>query len=291
GPPLSGSANSCQGVNAAGDPVIFFFGGKDADGNENAEVYEYNLTNGETTLRGPMPQPIVNGAKAQLPVVPPSKQQFGNNWLVFGGLSDSIPTNNTYGFTPISPPDTITLVTPMDSVFADSVMMIWNPAEPLQATHYQLQVACDSAMTIFLADTVVIDTSYLVKELSNNTDYWWQVRGYNAGGWGPYNIPIHFLVNFVVSIDDPHQNSTLNLTAAPNPFHDYISISFSLLEPQQVTCALYNIRGEKIDILFSELFPSGINVYDWNIQNLKSGVYFLKLQTQQTKEIQKIIHL
>ncbi|MCD6329510.1 MAG: T9SS type A sorting domain-containing protein [Candidatus Cloacimonetes bacterium] len=94
-----------------------------------------------------------------------------------------------------------------------------------------------------------------------------------------------------VSADDPHQNSTLNLTAAPNPFHDYISISFSLLEPQQVTCALYNIRGEKIDILFSELFPSGINVYDWNIQNLKTGVYFLKLQTQQTKEIQKIIHL
>ena len=94
-----------------------------------------------------------------------------------------------------------------------------------------------------------------------------------------------------VSADDPHQNSTLNLTAAPNPFHDYISISFSLLEPQQVTCALYNIRGEKIDILFSELFPSGINVYDWNIQNLKTGVYFLKLQTQQTEEIQKIIHL
>ena len=291
GPPLSGSANSCQGVNAAGDPVIFFFGGKDADGNENAEVYEYNLTNGETTLRGPMPQPIVNGAKAQLPVVPPSKQQFGNNWLVFGGLSDSIPTNNTYGFTPISPPDTITLVTPMDSVFADSVMMIWNPAEPWQATHYQLQVACDSAMTIFLADTIVTDTSYLVKELINNTDYWWQVRGYNAGGWGPYNNPVHFLVNFVVSIDDdPHQNSTLALTTSPNPFNDHISISFSLQEPQQVTCSLYNMKGEKIQTLFSGQSPVGFNEHEKNIVNLRSGVYLIKLQSQNSEEIQKIIH-
>ena len=201
GPPNGPGCCTSRGVNAAGEPVVFIFGGKDINGNEMSDVYEYNLYGGELTQRGDMPQPIVNGADAQLPVVPPGKQQFGNNWLVFGGLSGGIPTNNSYAFTPISAPDTITVVSPMDSVFADSVMMIWNPAEPWQATHYQLQVASDSAMTIFFADTIVTDTSYLVKELINNTDYWWQVRGYNAGGWGPYNDPVHFLVEYVTSSD------------------------------------------------------------------------------------------
>ncbi|MCD6329919.1 MAG: T9SS type A sorting domain-containing protein [Candidatus Cloacimonetes bacterium] len=291
GPPNGPGCCTSRGVNAAGEPVVFIFGGKDINGNEMSDVYEYNLYGGELTQRGDMPQPIVNGADAQLPVVPPGKQQFGNNWLVFGGLSGGIPTNNSYAFTPISAPDTITVVSPMDSVFADSVMMIWNPAEPWQATHYQLLVASDSAMTIFFADTIVTDTSYLVKELINNTDYWWQVRGYNAGGWGPYNNPVHFLVNFVVSIDDnPHQNSTLALTTSPNPFNDHISISFSLQEPQQVTCSLYNMKGEKIQTLFSGQSPVGFNEHEKNIVNLRSGVYLIKLQSQNSEEIQKIIH-
>jgi len=306
GPPNGPGCCTTRGVNAAQEPVVFIFGGKDINGNEMNQTWEYNLYGGELSQRGDMPQPIVNGANSKLPVEPPgyrysellgrddlrTRQQYNNDWLVFGGLSDSIPTNNSYTFTPISPPDTITVVAPLDSVFADSVLMRWHPAEPWQATHYQLQVASDSAMTILHADTVVTDTSYLVKELINNTDYWWQVRGYNAGGWGPFNTPVHFLVTYVVSVDDdPHQNSTLGLIVSPNPFHGHISISFSLPESQRVTCALYNIRGEKIETMLSEQCPAGMNEYEKNIQDLNSGVYFLKLQTQQTKEIQKIIHL
>jgi len=306
GPPNGPGCCTTRGVNAAGEPVVFTFGGKDVNGNEMNEVWEYNIYYGESTQRGNMPQPIVNGAAAKLPVIPPSfkhslplgwtvkstRQQFGNNWLEFGGLTDSIPTNYNYTFTPISPPDTITVVAPLDSVFADSVLMRWHPSEPWQATHYQLQVAGDSTMTIFLADTVLTDTTYLVKELSNNTDYWWRLRGYNAGGWGPFNIPVHFLVTYVVSTDDdPHHNSTLGLTVSPNPFHGHISISFSLPESQQVTCALYNIRGEKIETMLSGQCPSGINIQEYDIQNLNSGVYFLKLHTQKSEEITKIIHL
>ena len=59
---------------------------------------------------------------------------------------------------------------------------------------------------------------------------------------------------------------------------------------QTVIYELFNIRGEKIDMLFSAQCSSGINTHECEIQNLKSGVFFLKLQTQKTEEIQKIIH-
>jgi len=54
---------------------------------------------------------------------------------------------------------------------------------------------------------------------------------------------------------------------------------------------LFNIRGEKIETLLSEQCPAGINEHEENIQNLRRGVYFLKLQTQNSEEIQKNIHL
>ncbi len=94
-----------------------------------------------------------------------------------------------------------------------------------------------------------------------------------------------------VSIDDPYQDNALKLTVAPNPFMNDISVSFLLPEQEKVSCELFDIRGKKIETMLSGQCPAGINIQECDIKNLKSGVYFLKLQTQQTKEIQKIIHL
>ncbi|MCD6329918.1 MAG: T9SS type A sorting domain-containing protein [Candidatus Cloacimonetes bacterium] len=313
GPPLTGYACSAVVQNAQGQDVIFIFGGQTATG-ESDVVYEYNTGSGELTQRAElMPQPTANSAIALLdtqqaqclkhsPLLrqtgTSTREQYNISGLLFGGLSDSIPNNNTYTFTPISPPDTITVVSPMDSVFADSVMMIWNPAEPWQATHYQLQVASDSAMTIFLADTIVTDTSYLVKELINNTDYWWQVRGYNAGGWGPYNDPVHFFVNFVVSIDDnPHQNKFYLYQNNPNPFNSSTTISFygttNSHELSQIN--IFNIKGQKIRTFYChpELVEGSVtwDGKDENNNSIPSGVYFYKMETDNFSEIRKCVLL
>ncbi|TSA56641.1 MAG: T9SS C-terminal target domain-containing protein [Planctomycetaceae bacterium] len=311
GPPNGPGCCTTRGVNAAGEPVVFIFGGKDFYGNEMNQSWEYNLYGGELSQRGDMPQPIVNGAAAKLPVIPPSfkhslplgwtvkssRQQFENNWLEFGGLSDSIPTNNSYTFTPISPPDTITVVAPLDSVFADSVLMRWNPAEPWQATHYQVQVAIDSAMSILFADTVVTDTLYMLRNLSNNTDYWWQVRGYNAGGWGPFNTPVHFFVSYVVSVDDdPHLKKFYLHQNNPNPFNSSTTISFSLPEASKVDFSVYNLKGQKVKTLADGNLRIGDHKIVWNGKDendkpAPSGVYFYKMEAGNYSEIRKCILL
>jgi len=311
GPPNGPGCCTSRGVNAAGEPVVFIFGGKDINGNEMNQSWEYNLYGGELSQRGDMPQPIVNGAAAKLPVIPPnfkhslplgwtaksSRQQFGNNWLEFGGLSDSIPTNNTYTFTPISPPDTITVVAPLDSVFADSVLMRWHPAEPLPANYYQVQVASDSGMAVLFADTVITDTSYMLKNLSNNTDYWWKVRGYNAGGWGPYNTPVHFLVNYSTSIDDdPYHKKFYLHQNNPNPFSRETTISFFIPKISKVEISIYNIKGQKIKTFTNENLRIGHHKVIWNGKNendkpVSSGIYFYKMETDNFSEIKKAILL
>jgi len=309
GPPNGPGCCTSRGVNAAGEPVVFIFGGKDINGNEMNQTWEYNLYGGELSQRGDMPQPIVNGAVAKLPVIPPNfknslplgwtakstHQQFGNNWLVFGGLSDSIPTNNTYIFAPISPPDTISVVAPLDFVFVDSVLMRWHPAETWQATHYQLQVASDSVMTILFADTVVTDTTYLVKGLSNNTDYWWQVRGYNAGGWGPFNIPVHFLVTYVVSVDDDPCVEKFNLHQNyPNPFNSSTTIRFGLPEAQKVSIKIYSITGSTVKTLVDDYLSEGYHQVVWNGldqsgNKVASGTYIYEMRTKNKRFIKKML--
>ncbi len=94
-----------------------------------------------------------------------------------------------------------------------------------------------------------------------------------------------------VSIDDPYQDNALKLTVAPNPFMNDISVSFLLPEQEKISFELFDIRGKKIDTLLSGQCSAGMNRYQLNILNLKSGVYFLKFITEDSVEIQKIIHL
>ncbi len=104
-------------------------------------------------------------------------------------------------------------------------------------------------------------------------------------GFGVCEMDIGF------TIDDPHHDNIDNLTVFPNPLKNIINVSFSLVKPGTVSCELFDVRGNKVKTLLSEQCPSGINTHEWNIQDLKSGLYFLKLNTESSAEIQKIIHL
>ena len=314
GPPLNGYACSSMSQNAEGQNIIFIFGGHTASGDESDVVYEFNTVTGELTQREElMPQTMANNACAKLDIVPPcfkhssllwqtgtrTSPQYNISVLLFGGLSGGVPNNNTYTFIPISIPDIITLIAPLDSVAADSALFIWNHATPLPANYYQLQVATDQGMTNFFADTVVTDTSYMLYNLSNNTDYWWRVGGYNAAGWGLYGTPAHFFVNYVVSIDENpetnfkgfHLNSNY-----PNPFNSETTISFLIPKISKVEISIYNIKGQKIKTLVNENLQRGHHKILWNGKNengetVSSGIYFYKMETDNFSEIKKCILL
>lgn len=75
----------------------------------------------------------------------------------------------------------------------------------------------------------------------------------------------------------------------PNPFSKRSTISFNLPEPIAVTLSIVNNLGNEIEVICSQRLPKGSHLYRWNAAEVKSGVYFSVLKTEDHIEINKMI--
>ncbi|MDP8209854.1 MAG: FlgD immunoglobulin-like domain containing protein [Candidatus Stygibacter australis] len=87
--------------------------------------------------------------------------------------------------------------------------------------------------------------------------------------------------------------STLNLTISPNPFNPSTTINFNLPEASHTKLAIYNIKGQLVQMLVDDILPAGNHTSIWNgcdnqNNDLSSGVYLLSLQTDEFVKMQKI---
>ena len=291
GPPLSGSANTTQGKNADGDVVIYIFGGKDSNGNENSTVYVYNLNTGQTTIRGAMPQPLVNAASTNINAVPQglskinsiaSTNSFESTLFVFGGISNGTPTNAAYTFSTQTPPDTVTVIAVPDTIRADSVTFTWHSAAPIKATYYGIELVRDTTTTPDTIKATTTDTTYTVNNLAAMKDYFWHIRAYNAGGWGNYNKYQKFYTDFVTGIEVTDQSIPKDFELIqnyPNPFNPSTIISYSIPEFSQVTLKVFDLLGREVLTLVNQEQKAGSYNVTLNALGFASGMYFYRLST------------
>ena len=66
----------------------------------------------------------------------------------------------------------------------------------------------------------------------------------------------------------------------PNPFNPSTTISFGLPKPGKVTIKLYNMLGREISTLVDEEMQAGEHKVIFSAEELPSGVYFYRLQTE-----------
>ena len=79
------------------------------------------------------------------------------------------------------------------------------------------------------------------------------------------------------------------LEAYPNPFNPVISIDFSIAESQLVEISVYDLKGQKVDVLYSGfVMKNKLNSLSWNASNFSSGEYFIQLKTNDITENRKI---
>jgi N-acetylneuraminic acid mutarotase len=74
----------------------------------------------------------------------------------------------------------------------------------------------------------------------------------------------------------------------PNPFNPSTSIQFSIPSQTFVKLEVFNSLGEKVSTLVAEELNVGNYQYEWNAENLASGIYYYKLSTidfVQTKKL------
>lgn len=97
-----------------------------------------------------------------------------------------------------------------------------------------------------------------------------------------------FVAANVVNV--PKQEMTQQIfTIYPNPITEQAFIEYSIPNSTQVTIDVYNILGTKIKQLTNNYQNPGIYTLNWQVNSLKSGVYFIQLNAAGKKTIKKII--
>ena len=81
------------------------------------------------------------------------------------------------------------------------------------------------------------------------------------------------------------------MTAYPNPFNPSTAISYQLQAAGQVKLTVYDICGREIVTLVNEFKLAGIHQAIFEGNDLSSGVYFARLITGNSIEIEKILLL
>ena len=77
----------------------------------------------------------------------------------------------------------------------------------------------------------------------------------------------------------------------PNPFNPSTEISYSIPKSGYVKLTIYNVLGEKITELVNGYQSAGNHSYQFNANNLSSGIYFYSLQTGNLVQTKKMILL
>jgi len=96
------------------------------------------------------------------------------------------------------------------------------------------------------------------------------------------------------SIDDEHNTTPNSITISqnyPNPFNASTEISFTLAEPAYVTLEIFNIAGQKIDMLVNKLMEAGPHSVLWHASGYPTGMYFYNIKVDSYSETKKMLLL
>jgi photosystem II stability/assembly factor-like uncharacterized protein len=93
----------------------------------------------------------------------------------------------------------------------------------------------------------------------------------------------------VSSDEKSYSNSYALFQNYPNPFNPSTTIKYMLGKPGRVTISIYDILGKEVIKLIDEDKPGGEFQVNWNGSSYPSGIYFLKMESEDFRETKKII--
>ena len=177
-------------------------------------------------------------------------------------------------------PGMVTLLLPAQNavVNADTLRLRWRSAAPL-VDRYWLEYSIDSTFTLTAIDSMITDTTTVLRTMTKNTGYYWRVRAHNPVGWGPYSIKAHFMrsTTGVSLLTQGVPGSWILAQNYPNPFNPSTTITFGLPERSRVRLSVYNTLGEMVSALTDAEWDPGYHSVAFNATGLPSGVYFYKV--------------
>jgi hypothetical protein len=74
----------------------------------------------------------------------------------------------------------------------------------------------------------------------------------------------------------------------PNPFNPVTQIEFVLEKNAKVQLSIYNILGQKLDVLLNSNLTAGVHRVQFDGRNLPSGIYFYQLRVGNQTQVRKM---
>jgi hypothetical protein len=85
-----------------------------------------------------------------------------------------------------------------------------------------------------------------------------------------------------VGIREDHQAGLNDFTLQiyPNPFRHSVNIEFNLAEQSHVMVEIFNLLGENVMVLISQICIPGIHRVIWNPTHLENNIYFYRIRME-----------
>jgi hypothetical protein len=98
----------------------------------------------------------------------------------------------------------------------------------------------------------------------------------------------NFPDNINITLNDPSAapevvvlpNSPLLISVYPNPFNNSTRLNFTLDRTIEVELSAFNLLGQRVAQIMNGRLPAGEHAAYWNAAGMPSGVYMIRLQTE-----------
>ena len=74
----------------------------------------------------------------------------------------------------------------------------------------------------------------------------------------------------------------------PNPFNPVVNFDLDISKIEYINIDIYDVKGNKIDNIWSGMLNHGTHSFSWNASNQSTGIYIIKCNTQNVMNTQKI---
>lgn len=189
-----------------------------------------------------------------------------------------------------------TLLAPPNGATNMSVTLTLDWNDVFGTTGYKLIVSTDSLFNTTRLDTTITPSQFTIPAgvLSGSSVYYWRVRGFNIGGFGPWSVTWHFTTQ-VIGIEPigsiiPEKFELYN--NFPNPFNPVTTINFDIPSDAQsgpVTLIIYDLTGKVVTTLVNDHLSPGKYSVNWNAGNYSSGLYLYSIRAGNYTAIKKMV--
>jgi len=127
---------------------------------------------------------------------------------------------------------------------------------------------------------------YTDKAVQPGATYLYRLADVDYGG----KVTWHKEVEVKVEVQNAQIPEKFGLQPAyPNPFNPSLTIPYGLTEDGQMTLKVYNLHGQLVETLMNTHAFKGTYSYTWQPVNLSAGIYFIRLQSGNRVNLQKVV--